>query len=325
MTTAQSSDGDDRQATAELLARTHPDADRFADTTWLDWLYDGNPVGSAVEKKRDRRGERIGHVGLVPQRWRRGDTTGVFLSTVNAVTAAGSGRALFSGLVARAVRDGATIPDARAGYGVTNDASSVPALQRLQARLVCSLPIMVALPSPPVGVGTMTVTPAALDGAAFARLVGDLTARSTVDWTQHWSLETLRWRLAAPGVPYAVHWTDDLVAVSARTRARGVRLGVLMKVIPRHGPVSASQVRRVVGAIHRTHRVPAVVYAGFNRLAPVSGLSIPERMRPAPANLFVIGGDTAAHLLADPELQDRGVDAAELVFEAFELLDFDPL
>jgi hypothetical protein len=80
-----------------------------------------------------------------------------------------------------------------------------------------------------------------------------------------------------------------------------------------------------VGAVHRLHKVPVVVYAGFNHLAPVSGLAIPRRLRPAPLKLFVIGGDIAAELLDDPDVNAGRLITSELVFGAFELLDFDPL
>jgi hypothetical protein len=314
---------DDRAATAALLRAAHPGDDRFADTAWLDWLYDDNPVGTAFERSRDLEGERIGHVAVLPQRWRQGDRRTILLCTVNAATAPSSGRMVFAGLIARVAADAAET--SMTGYGVTNDASSIPALARLHARLIGPLRVVVAVPSPPKGVQSLAVDETTLDDEAIATMVADAAERVASDWSQDWSVETLRWRLSAPRTRYALHWTDDVIAVSVRTTVRHVPVGVLLKLLPRRGPVPAAVTRRVVGAVHRHHRVPAVIYAGFNGLAPVSGIRVPGRLRPGPLNLVVIGAEINAALQHAPELSTTGVSTDELVFETFELLDFDAL
>ncbi len=314
---------DDRASTAALLRTVHPEDHRFADTAWLDWLYDENPVGAAFEQSRDLEGKRIGHVAALPQRWQQGDRRMTFLCTVNAATVPGAGRTVFAGLVARVARQAAET--SMTGFGVTNDASSVPTLARLHARLAGSLRVVVALPSPPAGVESLPVDDTTLTDGTITSLVEDLSERHPSGWCQEWTPETLQWRLSAPLARYSLHWTDEVVAVSARTTVRRVPVGVLMKLLPRRGPVPAAVTRRVVGEIHRHHRVPTVVYAGFNGVAPVTGIRVPRRVRPGPLNLFVIGAEINATLQRAPELATTGVSTDDLVFETFELLDFDAL
>lgn len=311
-------------ATVDLLAEVHPDDQRFADASWVDWLYDGNPIGPAVEQSRDRGGRRIGHVGLVPQRWHRADEEIELLLTVNAATL--KGQALLTGLVGRGVREAILLrPELHAGYGVANDASSIPALRRLRATMMGRLPIRVLRPSLPRGVESRPVDAELLGDGTVEEVAEGLAHRPETRWAQRWTPEVLAWRLAAPGADYSLHLSDDLVAVSTSVKVRGVRVGVLLKLLPRRGPVDRRAVRRMVGAVQRHRRVPVVVYAGFNRAAPVSGPEVPERLRPAALNLFVIGSDAAAALLDRPELEDLGTPVADLRFEAFELLDFDAL
>jgi hypothetical protein len=312
---------EDRAASAALLRAAHPADERFADTTWLDWLYDDNPVGPAFEQSRDLDGERIGHTAAFPQRWRHGDRRTTLLCAVNAATAPGRGRAVFAGLIARVLRDAAGTSSA--GFGVTNDASSIPALARLHARLVGPLRVVVALPGVPTKVQSRPADESTLGDDDVASMLDGLSERRPSAWCQEWTPETLRWRLAAPRARYALHWTDEVLAVSARTTVRGVPVGVLMKLLPREGPVPASVTRRIVGAIHRHHRVPTVVYAGFNDLARVTGVRVPQRVRPGPLNLVVLGTEITAALAPGVDATELSTD--DLVFEAFELLDFDAL
>ena len=313
----------DRSATRELLSARHGGTSRFGSDQWLTWLYDGNPVGSAIESDRDQDGRRMGHVGLIPQRWRRGDESIEAVLAVNVVTSSSSHEPLFVELFAEGVT-AAYDRGVDAVWGVTNEQSTEPTERDLPARHLMTLPVRLARSSRPRGVTSTTVDPTCLSPDWIQFVVGHLDPPPSDVWRHDWSAELLAWRLAAPGHTYALHVSDAGVAVSTETRW-GVRVGVVVKLLPRQGPVAAGDTRRLIGAVRRHHRVGPVVYAGFNHLAPVPGVSVPERLRPAALNLFVMGGDDAKRL-GIPVGDDRPlIPTDEVLFESCELLDFDAL
>ncbi len=317
---------DDLAATAALLRREHPEADRFEDTAFLRWLYRENPHHPAIEEDVDRKGTRVAHFALVPQPWRNRDAQATFVLSVNAVTRSGLGSMHFVALTARATKRAIERKDELGGLiggiGVTNENSTMPGLHRIGARLITSLPV-VAVPRLGGGrhVESHAVTPELRAGPDFTRLVSHLDEAPADGWTQRWTTEQLRWRLAAPGAGYAIHADDSVVAVSTRATAKGVPLAVILKLLPRGPAPGPRSSRAVIAAAMRHHRVPVAVYAGFNAHVAVRGVSIPKDVQPAPLNLLFIARDEASQFLG-MDLEDEGPQAAA-TFDTFELLDFD--
>ena len=61
---------EDHRQNTELLNAELPDR-RFADESYLSWLYDANPLGRAYTHSiDDESGRRVGHYALIPQRYR---------------------------------------------------------------------------------------------------------------------------------------------------------------------------------------------------------------------------------------------------------------
>lgn len=320
-------DTDDLVATAALLRREHPEADRFDDTAFLRWLYRANPHHPAIEENVDRKGARVAHFALVPQPWRDHERTATFVLSVNAVTRSGLGSMHFVALTARATKRAIERKDELGGLiggiGVTNESSTMPGLHRIGARLITSLPVVALVRRPGVGrrVASHRVDEGFLAGPDFAALLRGLDEVPAHGWTQRWDPEQLRWRLGAPGAGYALHADDDVVAVSTRATAKGVPLAVILKLLPRGRRPGPRSSRAVVAAALRHHRVPLGVYAGFNAHVPVQGISVPKRIQPAPLNLLFIARDEASGFLG-LDLEDEGPQAPA-TFDTFELLDFD--
>lgn len=317
---------DDLAATAALLRREHPDADRFEDTAFLRWLYRENPHHPAIEEDVDRKGARVAHFALVPQPWRNRDEQATFVLSVNAVTRSGLGSMHFVALTARATKRAIERKEALGGLiggiGVTNENSTMPGLHRIGARLITSLPVVAV---PRLGGGRRVESHAVTDefraGPDFARLTAGLDEAPADGWTQRWTPEQLAWRLGAPGAGYAVHADDSVVAVTTRATAKGVPLAVVLKLLPRGPAPGPRSARGVIAAAMRHHRVPLAIYAGFNAHVPVKGVAIPKGIQPAPLNLLFIARDEASAFLG-MDLEDEGPQAPA-TFDTFELLDFD--
>ena len=317
----------DLAATAALLRREHPDADRFVGTEFLHWLYRENPHHPAIEEDVDRKGARVAHLALLPQPWRDHERSATFVLSVNAVTRSGLGSMHFVALAARGTKRAIEARDELGGLiggiGVTNESSTMPGLHRIGARLITSLPV-VAIPRRPArrrGVESHDVDDAFRATEAFERLVQGLDETPAQGWTQRWTPEHLRWRLAAPGGGYALHADEDVVAVTTRASAKGVPVAVVLKLLPRGAAPGPRSARRVIAAALRHHRVPVAIYAGFNAHVPVRGITIPKRVQPAPLNLLFIARDEASEFLG-LDLGDAGPQAPA-TFDTFELLDFD--
>lgn len=317
----------DLSASAELLRKEHPDAERFGGTQFLTWLYRDNPHHPAIEENVDRRGRRVAHFALVPQPYRDRTDTATFVLSVNAVTRSGLGSMHFVALAARGTRRAIERKDELGGLiggiGVTNESSTMPGLHRIGARLITSLPVRAI---PRVGRSSRGVESHDLDDAFratddFTRLIDGLDEQPADGWTQCWTPEHLRWRLAAPGARYAIHASDEVVAITTTASAKGVPVAVVLKLLPREGRRGPLSARSVIAAATRHHRVPVAIYAGFNAHVPVQGVKIPKRAQPAPLNLLFIARDEASRFLG-MDLEKEGPQAAAR-FDTFELLDFD--
>ena len=311
---AGSGDAEDagvRHAADAALLHAEVGAEHFADPRYLEWLYDENPVGAAIEGHRDADGHRAAHFAVVPQVWRSTGRQATFVFSLNAVTRADArGRGRFVEL-GREIYDRA----AEEGYvGVLTvcNANSTPALtEKLHQRFRGALPVKVCLPAPRAGRDweSVPVEPGYLRSSAFEELAGELDGHPASGWTQCWTPETLRWRLARPHADYTLHIGPDAVAVSTRDTVAGLPVALLLKIVPRGGRTVGTGAG-AVGAACRRHRTPACVYAGFNAHAPVRGLPLPVRLRPSPLNQL-FGS-------LDPSVPESG-----FTLDTFEFLDSD--
>ncbi len=298
-------------ANTELLDAELPDQ-RFVDETYLHWLYDQNPYGPAFQESVDDDGVRVAHYALIPQRYRNPDGPVPFVFSLNAVSRSGSQRRGFFGQLQLKVWSRARDAGVHAGIGVTN-ARSHRGVQIMGWRMIDQMPVNIVVPTP----GrrgwwqSHAVTPDFLDGAVFAEVSQGLDSHPVRGWSNCWTAEYLRWRLASPHTPpYALHVSDRIVAVSTLSSFKGVPVAVILKLLLRSGVDGPISGQPAVAEACRWHRAPAAVYAGFNRNVVVRGVPAPERIKPSPLNLELCS------------LSDR-IRQRDFHLDTYEFLDMD--
>lgn len=313
---------EDLAATTELLGAEHPDRECFREPRYLPWLYEQNPCGPAIQESVDRRGVRVAHFALLPQRWTRGTEGADFCVGVNGVTRTGAGRAHFLALLRRGIREMGR-RGVVAGFGVTNESSTAVTLARTGIGNVGPLPVVVR-PVLPGGRGVRShdVTAAWLASGELDRLAASLAPSSSSGWSQHWSTETLRWRLSSPAADYRVHVSDEALAVTTRIIHQHVPVTVVLKLLAFTNSPSRRAGAALVAAACRRDRTPAALYVGFNDRVPFRGLAVPRALLPSPLNLVLFGADRASVAVGEPI---EGLPQEEVNLSCFELLDFDAL
>ena len=312
----------DLEATTALLAAEHPDRECFRTPGYLEWLYEANPCGPAIQESVDRKGQRVSHFALLPQRWARGDDVAAFCVGVNGVTRAGAGQAHFLALLRRGIREMGR-RGVVAGFGVTNESSTAMTVTRTGIGDVGPLPVVVR-PVTPGGRSVVThdVTAAWLEGDGPAELADSLAPPPDDGWAQQWTADILRWRLANPAARYRVHLAGDAAAVTTRLRYRGAPVTVVLKLLARGPATHRRTAGRLVAAACRRDRSPGAVYVGFNDRFEFPGVAVPRRLLPSPLNLVLFGADRASVAVGE---EIEGLPQDEVRLRCFELLDFDAL
>lgn len=305
-------DPEELRRDTELLDAELPDP-RFRDESYLRWLYHGNPHGEGITESVDDDGVRVAHYGLVPQEYRNAHGPAPFVFSLNAVTRSGIQRKGYFTSISRRLFERATAQGIRMVVGVSNENSTPPVVEKLGWRLYCPLPVRV-VPRPlrrPDGWRSVDVDADYLASDTFDADTAGLDDHPAAGWTNRYTTEHLRWRLASPNGPgFTVHVGPDLVAISTVSHLGPVPMAVLVKLLPRHGDGRRLAVSAAVAAVCRHHRGPACVYAGWNRWVPVRGLRPPRRLLPAPLNLIV-------------KSLDPDIDQDRFVLDTYEFLDMD--
>lgn len=234
---------EDNRRNTELLDHELPDP-RFVDERYLHWLYDQNPDGPAIQAAADEGGVRVAHYTLVPQTYRNAAGEAPFLFSLNAVTRRGTQRKGYWSELGQQVFAEATAQGRKLVIGVPNEKSTPGAVKYLGYRFVGPMPVHVTVPTGRGrGFEHHPVDDAFLDGPAFAALAPDLSRHEAAHWTNHYTPERLRWRLARPHGDYVVHVGADLVGVSTRSALGPVPMAVLLKVFPAARPPSTGAAR----------------------------------------------------------------------------------
>ena len=302
----------DHVKNTELLDAELPDP-RFADASYLHWLYDLNPLGRGIyDSIDDDEGVRVAHYGLIPQQYRDADGPQPFVFSLNAVSRSGAQRRGFFSEIGQKIWGRAQEEGTQVVIGVTNGNSTWP-VKKQGWRVLGPMPVKLVVPSPvrPRNVVSHPVTPAFLDSAVFTDLAQGLDASPARHWTNCWTPEYLRWRLATPHVaPYTVHVSPELFAVSTITHTKGVPFAVILKLLPRDGRFGPMPADQMISAICRHHRAPSAVYAGHNRHVVVKGIRLPEKLKPVPLNLVMLS------------LTDK-VDQLTFQLDTYEFFDMD--
>jgi hypothetical protein len=305
-------DLDQHALNTELLNAELPDK-RFDGPDYLEWLYDRNPRGEGVYEGIDEDGRRMAHYALIPQRWRNAGGPVPIYFSLNAVTRSGAQRKGYFVQIGHRIYEQARQQGAKGIIAVPNENSTPGAMKYLGYRFLGPLPVRVVAPtSRGKGFESHPVDEAWLESPACAEVADDLDRAAASGWTQCWTADQFRWRLAQPRAGYTVHVSDALVAVSVRHPVAKLPFAVVLKLLPRRA-LGAGEVisgRGAVGAACRHHKAPLCVYAGFNAHVRIRGLRPPRRLQPAPLNLLF-------RSLSDDVPQET------FTLDTYEFLDFD--
>jgi hypothetical protein len=300
----------DNQLNTGLLAAELPAA-RYVDESYLHWLYDENPYGPAIQRAVDDDGVRVAHYALIPQRYRGAQGVVPAAFSLHAVTRSGTQRKGYFQQLGAEIYAQASEEGWQLSSGVCNDKSIGAVVKYMGWKTPGPLPVKLCVPlHSGGGVANHRVDAALLDSAHFAELTDGLDDFPVHQWTNSYTTEYLRWRLACPSAEYVLHTSDDLVAVSTRDRRFGVPAAVVLKLFRRAGGGDPALADRIVGAACRYHRAPYAVYAGFNARVRVRGVQPPRRLQPSPLHLILRSLSPA-------------VDQASLALDTFEFLDMD--
>jgi GNAT superfamily N-acetyltransferase len=293
-------------ATAALLRHVFPGAPRIAHADYLRWLYQSSPMGPVVEANLDDEHGRAGHYALMPlDLTSDGAPLAGALSLNTAVHERARGGGVFVQLAAAAL-DTAQQRGVSAVIGVANANSTPGFLRRLEFELVAPLPATMLLPLPGSRRGVRS---------AWADDAPDLTegAEPLVERTSAqgiataWTTARLRWRLGSPGSRYALHRSEQALAVTTADQRHGVPVAILLAVFTM-SRLSAAMTRALVRAACRFHRAPLALHVGLNDQVDFHGVPLPKRLRESPLNL--IYRDLSGAARPGPVVR-------------FELLDFD--
>jgi len=300
----------DNQLNTELLAHELPAA-RYVDETYLHWLYDENPYGPAIQRNADDDGLRVAHYALIPQRYRGPDGVVPAAFSLHAVTRSGTQRKGYFQQLGAEIYAEAGEAGWQLSTGVCNDKSIGAVVKYMGWKTPGPLPVKVCAPGlKGRGVESHRIDADFLGSERFAALTTGLDDFPVDHYTNSYTTEYLRWRLACPSATYALHADDDLVAVSTHDTRFGVRAAVILKLFRRTGGHQSIRADAMVGAACRFHRAPYAVYAGFNRRVAVRGIRPPRRLQPSPLHLILRSLSPA-------------VDQESLAVDTFEFLDMD--
>jgi hypothetical protein len=298
----------DNRRNTELLRAELPAA-RYVDERYLQWLYDENPYGPAIQRGVDEDDVRVAHYALIPQRYRGPGGVVPAAFSLHAVVRSGTQRKGYFQTIGAEIYEEASAAGWQLSTGVCNDRSIGAVTKYMGWKTPGPLPVRLCVPMHTGrGVTSHRVDPALLDSARFTELTAGLDDFPVQQWTNSYTTEYLRWRLACPSTNFALHTTDDLVAVTTTDTRFGVRAAVILKLLVRGN--ASVRPEPVIAAACRFHRAPYAVYAGFNAQVKVRGIQPPRKLQPSPLHLILRSLAPA-------------VDQDALTVDTFEFLDMD--
>jgi hypothetical protein len=300
----------DNERNTELLRAELPAA-RYVDAAYLRWLYDGNPYGPAIQRAVDDDGVRVAHYALIPQRYR--GTAGIVPAafSLHAVTRSGTQRKGYFQKLGAEIYAEAGATGWQFSTGVCNDKSIGAVVKYMGWKTPGPLPVKLCVPlHTGKGVTSRRVDDAFLASGEFADITAGLDDFPVRQWTNSYTTDYLRWRLACPSTQYAIHTNDDLVAITSTDVRFGVRAAVVLKLLRRGDAPPPAVADAMIGAACRFHRAPYAVYAGFNARVRVRGIQPPRRFQPSPLHLIL-------------RSLSPTVDQSALTVDTFEFLDMD--
>lgn len=298
----------DLVATARLLNEVFAPAPPFG-TEELDWYYYLNPAGPASVGEAFDGDRKVGNYTLIPLDFDHPDGRtarlglGVDLSVHPDARGTGAYRRTVEHSYAQGLSDGLD-----GILGVANAQSAPRMAETMGWRRLDPLPVRLLWSAGrPLQARQFDVSDSVSD-ADLEELLPENPAPGP-HFTTRWTPTLLAWRLRKPRITYRLHVTDEMLAVSTRTKMFGLPFAVILKTLPRHRTASVSSVR-LAATVGLSHRTPLVVHWGTSTVMSPRGVRLPRERMPSPLELVL-------HGLSD------GFDRDGFELSGFEFLDFD--
>lgn len=303
---------DDLDAVRRLLAEVFPQDGKFARSDFLQWQYETSPSGEVIAENACDDVGLLGHYAVVPQRWLwRGRVSPFALSLNTAVSERARGQGLFTRL-AEATYASAADRGVLAIVGVANANSTPGFIGRLGFDLVGPLDVSIVpwRPSRQARSIDRIEASALRTDPIVAGQLGEGQPLAESATRRCWDAAELEWRLRDPRQQFAVFRGPSWLAVTCRTKHKGVPVAVITKVLLDHHEADHVELGPIAAAACRHHRAPVALHAGRNPGLRGRGLPLPDRLRPSPLNLIV-------------KSLTAGEPSSAFVPEVFEFLEFD--
>ena len=302
---------EDEHARNTELLRTELPNYRLADSAYLRWLYDENPVGHAIRRQADDDdGLRIAHYAMIPQRYRGTDGIVPAAFSLHAVVRTGTQRRGMFRTLGQEVIDAAQAAGWQFASGVCNEKSIGAVVKYMGWKTPGPLPVRICVPvSLGRGVESHAVDDAFRTGPLLDLAAG-LDAFPVRDWTNSYTPEYLAWRLGCPHASYAIHATDELVAITTTDKRFGVRAAVILNCSLRDGRTGPLRATRSGAACRFPPRAARGLRRGFNAHVKVRRVATATAAPTSPLHLIL------RSFTAD-------VDQDALRLDTFEFLDMD--
>ena len=304
----------DLRPTADLLNRVFG-FDPPIDDDHLAWYYRDNPEGTASVGRVDDGDRQLGNYSLVPLRFHA--RTGPDVRLGLGVDLATHPDARGTGAFRRTVEDSYRVGSADGLDGILGvaNAQSAPRMTKTMGwRLLPDLRARFLVPAGRTGPTTSHPVDAGfLGGPVPDEVLPEPILPPGHGYGTRWTADLLRWRLARPGARYILHVRDDVALVSTVARQGPLRVGVLLKVLPRSADARAT-VGSVAATLARHHRTPFILHWGVSPHLVGTGVVLPRRLMPSPLSLVL-------HVFDDAGVPR--LDEGALAVTSFEFLDFD--
>lgn len=304
----------DLRDTSRLLFEVYG-APQFRDERYLEWFYRKNPLGPAIETDYIDDQGRLGHMGGIPHVYQ---TLGRELQAMFPLNIAVHERGRGKGVMAKMTAACYAETERRWGsallLGMANANSVHYYGTKGGYRVYTQMPVKICPSVWPSleRVNTRPIDAAYLTSSEFESLFGELDLAPGSGWSEKYTLPFLRWRLSRPDTDYRLHVGSKVAIVTSEERRHGVAFTIVMKTFRLKSAGGArTNANGVVAAACRQRRTPLAVYAGFSSQNSLSGVLLPERLKPSPLHLCV-------------SCRPPGfLDLPSFVYDTFEFLEFD--
>jgi hypothetical protein len=285
----------DMDLTVSLLDRAFPQGYPH-DSQYLQWLYHRSAHHAAVVVAALKGDSKIGQMVLVPYEMDVDGHSRLFGLVVDFFILPEYRSGPLTIRLCRKVLELGAAAGFDAIYGVPNTISMSVTPRLMKTRTIRKLGVRAGLAAPVRRRGISLSAPIdALRDDDVLPLLDRFISHPAGG--RRWSGPSLLCRLRSPITRFALHGSDDAIAISCNYKIKGLDFTMMCGFLPAGGkPISSATMHALIAAACHTHRNPKFCYVGFNEaLARSPGFAIPQRWHPSPVTLitraFTPGGE----------------------------------